>query len=115
MRHITAEQAAAVLRDGDTLVIGGSGGGHAVPDALLEALGNRFRDTAAPRGITALHPVGLGDGKTRGAGHLAREGLLKRVVSGTFVNSPGIARLALDEKIEAYTLPQGALSQLMHT
>jgi propionate CoA-transferase len=113
MRQITAEQAAAVLRDGDTLVIGGSGGGHAVPDALLEAVGNRFRDTAAPRGITALHPVGLGDGKTRGAGHLAREGLLKRVVSGTFVNSPGIARLALDEKIEAYTLPQGALSQLM--
>ena len=84
-----------------------------MPDALLEAVGNRFRETGVPRGITALHPVGLGDGKTRGAGHLAQDGLLKRVVSGTFVNSPGIARLALDEKIEAYTLPQGALSQLM--
>ncbi|NMJ43698.1 3-oxoacid CoA-transferase [Roseomonas sp. JC162] len=113
MRQITAAQAAAALRDGDTLLIGGSGGGHAVPDALLEAVGHRFRETGAPRGITALHPVGLGDGKTRGAGHLAQDGLLKRVVSGTFVNSPGIARLALDEKIEAYTLPQGALSQLM--
>lgn len=113
MRQITAAQAAAALRDGDTLLIGGSGGGHAVPDALLEAVGNRFRETGAPRSITALHPVGLGDGKTRGAGHLAQDGLLKRVVSGTFVNSPGIARLALDEKIEAYTLPQGALSQLM--
>ncbi len=113
MRQITAAQAAAALRDGDTLLIGGSGGGHAVPDALLEAVGNRFRETGVPRGITALHPVGLGDGKTRGAGHLAQDGLLKRVVSGTFVNSPGIARLALDEKIEAYTLPQGALSQLM--
>ena len=113
MRQITATQAAALLRDGDTLVIGGSGGGHAVPDALLEAVGQRFRETGAPRDITALHPVGLGDGQTRGAGHLAQEGLLKRVVSGTFVNSPGIARLALDEKIEAYTLPQGALSQLM--
>jgi len=113
MKRITPEQAAAALRDGDTLLIGGSGGGHAVPDALLEAVGRRFRGTGAPRGITALHPVGLGDGKTRGAGHLAQEGLLRRVVSGTFVNSPGIARLALDEKIEAYTLPQGALSQLM--
>lgn len=113
MRQITAEQAAAALRDGDTLLIGGSGGGHAVPDALMEAVGRRFRETGAPRGITALHPVGLGDGVTKGAGHLAHEGLLKRVVSGTFVNSPGIARLALDEKIEAYTLPQGALSQLM--
>jgi propionate CoA-transferase len=113
MRQITAAQAAAALRDGDTLLIGGSGGGHAVPDALLEAVGNRFRETGTPRGITALHPVGLGDGKTRGAGHLAQDGLLTRVVSGTFVNSPGIARLALEEKIEAYTLPQGALSQLM--
>ncbi|HEV7263597.1 MAG TPA: CoA-transferase [Falsiroseomonas sp.] len=113
MRRITAEQAAAALRDGDTLLVGGSGGGHAVPDALLEAVGRRFRETGAPRGITALHPVGLGDGATRGAGHLAQEGLLKRIVCGTFVNSPGIARLALDEKIEGYTLPQGALSQLM--
>ena len=113
MRQITTVQAAALLQDGDTLLIGGSGGGHAVPDALLAAVGERFRTTGAPRAITAVHPVGLGDGKTRGAGHLAQKGLLKRVVSGTFVNSPGIARLALDEEIEAYTLPQGALSQLM--
>lgn len=113
MRRLSASEAASLLRDGDTLLIGGSGGGHAVPDALLAAVGQRFREHGRPRGITALHPVGLGDGRTRGAGHLAQDGLLKRVVSGTFVNSPGIARLALDERIEAYTLPQGALSQLM--
>jgi propionate CoA-transferase len=113
MRRMTAQEAALLLRDGDTLLVGGSGGGHAVPDALLAAIGNRFRETGSPRQITAVHPVGLGDGKTRGAGHLAQEGLLKRAVSGTFVNSPAIARLALDEKIEAYTLPQGSMSQLM--
>ena len=113
MKQITATQAAALLQDGDTLLIGGSGGGHAVPDALLAAVGERFRTTGEPRGITAVHPVGLGDGKARGAGHLAQRGLLKRVASGTFVNSPGIARLALDEEIEAYTMPQGAMSQLM--
>ncbi|MCI0755564.1 acyl CoA:acetate/3-ketoacid CoA transferase [Teichococcus vastitatis] len=113
MRRMTAQEAALLLRDGDTLLIGGSGGGHAVPDALLAAIGKRFRETGSPRQVTAVHPVGLGDGKTRGAGHLAQDGLLKRVVSGTFVNSPAIARLALDEKIEAYTLPQGSMSQLM--
>jgi propionate CoA-transferase len=110
---MTAAQAAALVRDKDTLLIGGSGGGHAVPDALLAALGDRYRETGQPRALTIVHPVGLGDGKTRGAGHLAQEGLLKRAVAGTFVNSPGIARLALDEKIEAYTMPQGAMSQLM--
>jgi propionate CoA-transferase len=76
-------------------------------------LERRFLSDGSPRGITVLHPVGLGDGKTLGAGHFAHEGLLKRVVSGTFVNSPKISELALTNKIEGYTLPQGALSQLM--
>jgi propionate CoA-transferase len=49
----------------------------------------------------------------RGAGHLAAPGLLRRVIAGTFVNSPPISELALADAIEAYTLPQGVLSQLM--
>ncbi|MGG5885706.1 acyl CoA:acetate/3-ketoacid CoA transferase [Falsiroseomonas sp. HC035] len=113
MRRITAQQAASLVRDGDTLLIGGSGGGHAVPDALLEALGNRFRETSAPRGLTALHPVGVGDGGTRGLGHLAQKGLLKRNIAGSYVNSPPIGAMALADEIEAWSLPQGALSQLM--
>jgi propionate CoA-transferase len=113
MRRVTAQQAASVLRDGDTLLIGGSGGGHAVPDALLEALGQRFRDSGAPRGITALHPVGVGDGAQRGLGHLAQKGLLKRNIAGSYVNSPPIGAMALRDEIEAWSLPQGALSQLM--
>jgi propionate CoA-transferase len=113
MIRMTASQAAALVRDGDTVLIGGSGGGHAVPDALLAALGDRYRKSGQPRALTIVHPVGLGDGKTRGAGHLAQDGLLKRAVAGTLVNSPGIAQMALDEKIEAYTMPQGAMSQLM--
>ncbi|MFC4298060.1 MAG: CoA-transferase [Castellaniella sp.] len=110
---ISAAQAAALVKSGDTLVIGGSGGGHAVPDRLMQALGERFRETRQPAGITALHPVGLGDGADKGAGHLAQDGLLARVVSGTYVNSPGISDLVQAGKIEGWTLPQGALSQLM--
>src|SRR5947209_15352611 len=113
MRRVTADEAVRLVRSGDTLLIGGSGGGHAVPEALLAALERRFLEQDEPRGITAVHPVGLGDGVSLGAGHLAHEGLLKRVVSGTFVNSPRISDLALADKVEAYTLPQGALSQLM--
>ncbi|HEV7263403.1 MAG TPA: CoA-transferase [Falsiroseomonas sp.] len=113
MRRVTAAEAASLVRDGDTLLIGGSGGGHAVPDALLEALGNRFRESGAPRGITALHPVGVGDGAQRGLGHLAQRGLLKRNVAGSYVNSPPVGAMALRDEIEAWSLPQGALSQLM--
>ena len=35
------------------------------------------------------------------------------IICGTFVNSPKISDLAIADKIEGYTLPQGALSQLM--
>ncbi len=112
MRRVTADEAVKVIRSGDTLLVGGSGGGHAVPEALLAALERRFLTEGSPRDITALHPVGLGDGETLGANHLAHEGLLRRIICGTFVNSPKIADLALAEKIDGYTLPQGALSQL---
>jgi propionate CoA-transferase len=112
VKCVTADEAVKLIRSGDTLLIGGSGGGHAVPEALMGALERRFLAESEPRDITAIHPVGLGDGATLGAGHFAHEGLLKRVVSGTFVNSPKISDLAIADKIEGYTLPQGALSQL---
>jgi propionate CoA-transferase len=113
VRRVTAEEAASLVRDGDTVLIGGSGGGHAVPEALMAALGRRFRQTGAPRGLTTVHPVGLGDGQGLGAGHFAQDGMLKRVLTGTFVNSPKISDMAIADRIEGYTLPQGALSQLM--
>ncbi|MBM0207416.1 hypothetical protein JNW90_33895 [Micromonospora sp. STR1s_5] len=109
---MTADEAAAIVESGDTLLIGGSGSGHAVPDTLIAAVGKRFHAEGAPRGLTTVHPVGLGDRGQRGIAHLADPDLLKRVVCGTLVDSPPVERLAAENKIEAYTLPQGALSQL---
>jgi propionate CoA-transferase len=113
MQRVSADEAVGVVRSGDTVLIGGSGGGHAVPEALMAALGQRFLATGEPRGITALHPVGLGDGVSLGANHFAHRGLLKRAIAGTYVNSPKISDMALRDEIEGWTLPQGALSQLM--
>jgi propionate CoA-transferase len=109
---ISAEQAAKLVESGDTLLIGGSGAGHSVPDTLIAAIGARYRADGAPGNLTTVHPVGLGDRATRGIGHLAHPGQLKRVVCGTLVDSPPVERLAVQDKIEAYTLPQGCLSQL---
>ena len=113
MQRVSADEAVKFIRSSDTIVVGGSGGGHAVPEALMAALERRFLSEGLPRNITAVHPVGLGDGATKGANHFAHEGLLKRIVCGTFVNSPKISDMAIANKIEGYTLPQGALSQLM--
>lgn len=113
MQIITASAAAALVRDGDTILIGGSGSGHAVPEMLIAAVEQRFLATHEPRSIVSVHPVGLGNRGEAGASRLAHEGLLKRMVCGTVVDAPPIADLASRDRIECYTLPQGALSQLI--
>lgn len=113
MKVVTADVAVGLVRDGDTIVTGGSGGGHAVPEALLAALEKRFLETGSPRQLTSVHPVGLGDRGKLGAAHFAHKDLLKRVVTGTLVDSPPLADMVARDETEAYTLPQGVLSQLM--
>jgi propionate CoA-transferase len=113
MEKITADEAAQLIQDGDAILISGSGGGHSVPEALLAAVERRFLAERKPQGITSVSIVGIGDRGALGATHLAHQGLLKRAITSALVDSPGLVRLAAEDKIEAYTLPQGVLSQLM--
>jgi len=113
MEKITADQAAQLIEDGDAILISGSGGGHAVPETLLAAVERRFLAEGKPRALTSVSVVGVGDRAALGASHLAHEGLLRRAITSALVDSPGLVRLAAEDKIEAYTLPQGVLSQLM--
>ena len=113
MQVVSIEKAVSVVIDGDTLVTGGSGGGHSVPEALMAALGRRFASEGHPGGITSIHPVGLGDEVSLGADHFAQPGMLKRCITGTYVDSPHLGELVKEDLFEAYNLPQGAISQLM--
>lgn len=109
---ITADEAAALARDGDTLGIDGSGGGLVEPDSLIAALRRRFDRTGHPRAITVIHSTGIGDRASRGISQLAVEGLCKRVIGGHWGQAPEMAKLAADNRIEAYCFPQGVLNQL---
>lgn len=113
MKIASPESAVEYIHDYDTVLIGGSGGGHAVPEALIVALEKRFLQKVEPKKITLLHPVGLGDNISQGVGRLAHPGLVKRIVTGALVNSPPFQKRAAENTVEAYTPPQGALSQLM--
>jgi propionate CoA-transferase len=113
MRVVSANEAVALVRSGDRVLIGGSGGGHAVPERLIVALEERFLGLGVPRAITAIHVVGIGDEADQGMNRLAHPGLLRRSVTSAYVDSPKIAELAKADAIESYILPQGALSQLM--
>ncbi len=108
---ITARQAAEYVADGDTLVTS-SFITHALPEILLRSVGERFEETGHPKGLTVVHVAGAGAGDERGLNYMAKEGLLKRVIAGHWNMTRQVGKLALEEKIEAYNLPQGVLSHL---
>jgi hypothetical protein len=56
--------------------------------------------------------TGQGDMKDKGLNRLAHEGLVGRVIGGYFGLSPEIERLIVDNRIEAYNLPEGVMTQL---
>lgn len=109
---VTAEEAIAHIEDNAFVAIQGSGGGVSEPTHLLRAIRERFLATGHPKNITLYHTSGLGDKAGGGTDLLALEGLVKRVICGHWAMAPEMARLALDEKIEAYNLPQGVISQM---
>ena len=112
VKIISYEQAAEMVNDKHTVVISGFVQ-SALPEGLLTALENRFVSTAKPRDLTVYYVAGIGNRNGAAVDHFAHEGMVKRVVGGHWNLIPKMGKMAIENKIEAYNLPQGTLSQMM--
>ena len=108
---VTADEAIALIRDGDSVSCSGFVG-IGTPEELLAALERRFVATQSPQDLTLVFAAAPGDGKDRGLNRLAHEGLVSRAIGGHWGLVPKLAKLAIDDRIEAYNLPLGTISHL---
>lgn len=90
VRVLTAEEAALLVNDGDTIATGGFVS-CACPEALSKALEKRFLETASQRSDAVLRGRGQGTGTGTGGDHYGHEGMVKRVIGGHWTGPPSWA------------------------
>jgi propionate CoA-transferase len=114
-KHITPAEAAALIPDGAVVSVSSSSG-LGCPDMMLKAIGDRFETTGHPRDLTTLHPIAAGDmSGIKGIDHIARKGLLKRIIGGSYPSGPSTAeppliwQMITGNEIPAYNIPSGIM------
>jgi propionate CoA-transferase len=114
-----AADAVALIADGATLAVNSSSG-LGCPDAVLAALGARFDATGHPRGLTSINPIAAGDMfGTKGVDHIARPGLLSKIIGGSYPSGPTNAeppliwQMILKEEVAAWNVPSGIMFDML--
>ncbi|GIH67797.1 CoA-transferase [Sphaerimonospora thailandensis] len=111
-----ADTAAALIGDHQSVASTGVIG-WITPDAVLAAIRRRYEATGSPRELTFFFPCATGDAVgIRGMDHVARKGLMRRIVSGSYINPrhpvtgarPALTELIQNDLVEAYNWPMGA-------
>lgn len=118
VRVLSAREAAELIPDGAVVTVSSSSG-LGCPDSVLRGIGERFAETASPRDLTTLHPIAAGDMYgIKGIDHIARPGLLSKVIAGSYPSGPSSVEPPLvwqmidAGQLQAWNLPSGVLFQM---
>ena len=116
---MTAAEAVQRVGDGATIVVNASSG-LCCPDAILESLGERFREEGHPRALTCVHPIAAGDMfGTKGVDHLAQPGMIATIIGGSYPSGPSSAEppriweMVGDNSVAAYNVPSGIIFDIL--
>lgn len=109
--YLSAQEAAALIQD-DAVVATGGFVSCGIPEAVERAIEDRFLQTGSPRNLTLFYAAGQGDGQEAGLNHFGHEKLVGKVIGGHWGLVPKLQKLALDNKLLAYNLPQGVISHM---
>ncbi len=113
MKIISADEAASLIKDECTIALSGSAATSLVADRVLRAIEERYLSAGTPKDLTVFHPQGMGDKDTQGMSRFAHKGMCKRVIGGHWGMSPAMGKLAVEEEVEAYNMPQGVMAQMV--
>jgi len=115
----TAAEAVALIPDGATIAVNSSSG-LCTPDSVLRAIGQSFADTGHPRDLDMFLPIAAGDMYgIDGIDHVAKPGLLRRVIAGSYPSgpsnreSPKIWQMIGADQVAAYNLPSGIMFDMI--
>jgi len=107
---VSAREAADLIKDGDCIAIN-SFLAWSNPEALHEALYERFVETGQPKNLRLFCAAGFGIwDENRMADPYIRAGAVREIVAGHYGSSPVATEMALSGRVEAYCLPLGVLS-----
>jgi propionate CoA-transferase len=118
-RIVNAAEAVKQIGDNATVTVNSSSG-LCCPDAVLKALGERFDSEQHPQNLTMLHPIAAGDmSGVKGVDHIAKAGLIKRIIGGSYPSGPSSAEPPLiwqllgANEIAAYNIPSGIMFDML--
>jgi propionate CoA-transferase len=109
-RVLTSAEAAQLIPDGATVALCGCLS-MLEPDAVLQGIEARFLREGHPRDLTVIHPVMVASRKGTGINRFAHDGLMRRVIGGSFSIFPDyeITGMIKQNRVEAYNLPIGTI------